>query len=51
MDGNKPGERIATDQYVRVKHGETMKDYNFTFLSNQRFTQVGFFNVFWVTSH
>lgn len=35
----KNGQRIATDQYVIVQYGSTKKDYQFQFLSNQRFTE------------
>jgi RNA polymerase-associated protein RTF1 len=34
----KNGKRIATDQYVIAQHGSVKKDYQFQFLSNQRFT-------------
>lgn len=33
----KNGAKIATDQYVVAQHGATKKDYQFQFLSNQRF--------------
>ncbi|KAL1604404.1 RNA polymerase-associated protein rtf1 [Nothophoma quercina] len=33
----KNGAKIATDQYVVAQHGSTKKDYQFQFLSNQRF--------------
>lgn len=35
----KNGQRIATDQYVVAQHGSVKKDYQFQFLSNQRFTE------------
>lgn len=34
----KNGKRIATDQYVICQHGTVKKEYQFQFLSNQRFT-------------
>tara|TARA_R110002003_G_scaffold70_31_gene6595 strand:+ start:9213 stop:10634 length:1422 start_codon:yes stop_codon:yes gene_type:complete len=34
----KNGKRIATDQYVVAQHGSVKKDYQFQFLSNQRFS-------------
>lgn len=34
----KNGQRIATDQYVTAQHGSVKKEYQFQFLSNQRFT-------------
>ncbi|KAH7092954.1 hypothetical protein FB567DRAFT_159716 [Paraphoma chrysanthemicola] len=34
----KNGKRIATDQYVTAQHGSVKKDYQFQFLSNQRFS-------------
>ncbi|KAJ4371527.1 RNA polymerase-associated protein rtf1 [Neocucurbitaria cava] len=34
----KNGQRIATDQYVIAQHGSVKKDYQFQFLSNQRFS-------------
>ncbi|KAF1836122.1 plus-3-domain-containing protein [Decorospora gaudefroyi] len=34
----KDGKRIATDQYVMAQHGSVKKDYQFQFMSNQRFT-------------
>ena len=36
----KNGQRVATDQYVVAQHGSVKKDYQFQFLSNQRFTDV-----------
>ena len=36
----KENHRIGTDQYVITQHGSVRKEYNFTFLSNQRFTPV-----------
>ncbi|KAF1977340.1 plus-3-domain-containing protein [Bimuria novae-zelandiae CBS 107.79] len=38
----KNGHKIATDQYVICKHGSTQKEYQFQFLSNQRFTDADF---------
>ncbi|CAA9962534.1 hypothetical protein CFE70_005960 [Pyrenophora teres f. teres 0-1] len=35
----KDGKRVATDQYVVVQHGSVKKDYQFQFMSNQRFTE------------
>jgi RNA polymerase-associated protein RTF1 len=35
----KDGKRIATDQYVIAQHGSVKKDYQFQFMSNQRFTE------------
>ncbi|KAJ8118332.1 hypothetical protein OPT61_g665 [Boeremia exigua] len=35
----KNGSKIATDQYVIAQHGSTKKDYQFQFLSNQRFDE------------
>ncbi|KAF1845418.1 plus-3-domain-containing protein [Cucurbitaria berberidis CBS 394.84] len=35
----KNGQRIATDQYVVAQHGSVKKDYQFQFLSNQRFLE------------
>ncbi|CAO2655907.1 Nn.00g047100.m01.CDS01 [Neocucurbitaria sp. VM-36] len=35
----KNGQRIATDQYVIAQHGSVKKDYQFQFLSNQRFLE------------
>ncbi|KAF1945312.1 plus-3-domain-containing protein [Clathrospora elynae] len=35
----KDGKRIATDQYVAAQHGAVKKDYQFQFMSNQRFTE------------
>ncbi|KAF2020917.1 hypothetical protein BU24DRAFT_416580 [Aaosphaeria arxii CBS 175.79] len=35
----KDGQRLATDQYVVTQYGSTKKEYNFTFLSNGRFTE------------
>ncbi|KAF3051797.1 hypothetical protein E8E11_011356 [Didymella keratinophila] len=35
----KNGAKIATDQYVIAQHGSTKKDYQFQFLSNQRFDE------------
>lgn len=34
------GQRLATDQYVIAQHGTVKKEYQFQFLSNQRFTDV-----------
>jgi hypothetical protein len=35
----KDGKRIATDLYVIAQHGSVKKDYQFQFMSNQRFTE------------
>jgi RNA polymerase-associated protein RTF1 len=35
----KDGKRVATDQYVIAQHGSVKKDYQFQFMSNQRFTE------------
>ncbi|KAL1801404.1 hypothetical protein ACET3X_001746 [Alternaria dauci] len=35
----KDGKRVATDQYVIAQHGSVKKDYQFQFLSNQRFSE------------
>ncbi|KAF1929915.1 plus-3-domain-containing protein [Didymella exigua CBS 183.55] len=35
----KNGAKIATDQYVIAQHGATKKEYQFQFLSNQRFDE------------
>ncbi|KAF2036684.1 plus-3-domain-containing protein [Setomelanomma holmii] len=35
----KNGKRVATDQYVVAQHGSVKKDYQFQFLSNQRFSE------------
>ncbi|EOA91961.1 RNA polymerase-associated protein rtf1 [Exserohilum turcicum] len=35
----KDGKRVATDQYVVAQHGSVKKDYQFQFMSNQRFTE------------
>lgn len=36
----KNGKRVATDQYVVCQYGTVKKEYQFQFLSNQRFTDV-----------
>ncbi|KAF1956938.1 plus-3-domain-containing protein [Byssothecium circinans] len=36
----KNGKRIATDQYAICQHGTVKKEYQFQFLSNQRFTEM-----------
>lgn len=38
----KNGQKIATDQYVICKHGSTQKEYQFQYLSNQRFADADF---------
>lgn len=38
----KNGQRVATDLYVTAQYGSTKKDYQFQFLSNQRFTDNDF---------
>ncbi|KAJ4295434.1 RNA polymerase-associated protein rtf1 [Kalmusia sp. IMI 367209] len=38
----KDGQRIATDQYVICQHGSTKKEYQFQYLSNQRFTDADY---------
>lgn len=35
----KNGQKLATDQYVLAQHGTVKKEYNFSYLSNQRFTE------------
>ncbi|KAI8935302.1 hypothetical protein NX059_007890 [Plenodomus lindquistii] len=35
----KGGKKVATDQYVVAQHGAVKKDYQFQFLSNQRFDE------------
>ncbi|KAF2259757.1 plus-3-domain-containing protein [Lojkania enalia] len=35
----KNGQRIATDQYVIAQHGSVKKEYTFSYLSNQSFTE------------
>lgn len=39
MFEGKNGQRVAIDQYVVAQHGSVKKDYQFQFMSNQRFTE------------
>jgi len=47
----KNGKRVATDQYVICQHGTVKKEYQFQFLSNQRFTDVSLCSRPHVASH